>query len=62
MARHQIQKGEVIDIETGIALAREWFGDYLDPAWKRKSSNEVRELFGAVGLTGSFWDVGEEWR
>ncbi len=61
-ARHQLPKGEAISVGTAISLASAWFGDYLDSSWKRKSSDQVKELFGALGLTGRFWDIGEEWR
>jgi hypothetical protein len=61
-ARHRLPKGEAISVGTAISLARAWFGDYLDTTWTRKSSDQVRELFGAVGLTGSFWDIGDQWR
>jgi hypothetical protein len=52
---HNLPKGEVISIATGIALAKKWFGDYLEPTWTRKTADESRELFDSLGLTGTFW-------
>jgi hypothetical protein len=53
--RHSMPRGEIIDIATGIALAREWFGDYLEPTWSRKSAEEARRVFRSLGLSSSFW-------
>lgn len=53
--RHNLLKGEVIDIGTGIALAERWFGDYLEPSWARKTPDQARELFDSLGLTSAFW-------
>ncbi len=54
-AQHNLPKGEVITIATGIALAKKWFGDYLEPTWRRKTADESRELFHSLGLTSAFW-------
>ena len=54
-ARHGFPRGEVIDIAAGVALAREWFGDYLEPTWRRKSRDEAQQLFRSLGLTAEFW-------
>jgi hypothetical protein len=42
-ARHGLPRGETIDIATGVALAKEWFGDYMALTWKRKSRDEARQ-------------------
>ena len=54
-ARHGFPKGEVIDITTGAALAREWFGGYMEPTWARKSPDEAQRVFRSLGLTSEFW-------
>ena len=53
--RHHFPHGEVIDIATGVALARAWFGDYLAPTWRRKSIDEAKRVFQSLGLTSEFW-------
>lgn len=53
--RHGLPMGETIDIAKGITLAREWFGDYLEPTWRRKTADEVRQLFRSLHLTSEFW-------
>jgi len=56
-ARHGLPKGEAIDIAAGIGLARAWFGDYLEPTWRRKSPDEARQVFRSLGLTSTFWQL-----
>jgi hypothetical protein len=54
-ARHGFPRGAAIDIVTGVALAREWFGDYLEPTWRRKMPDEAKRIFRSLGLTTQFW-------
>ncbi len=53
--RHALPRGEIMDIATGIALARAWFADYLNPEWRRKSPEEAASIFQSLGLSGDFW-------
>jgi hypothetical protein len=54
-ARHGFPRGEAIDIATGVGLARAWFGDYMEPTWRRKSPDEVQRVFRSLGLVSRFW-------
>jgi hypothetical protein len=54
-ARHGFPRGDVIELAAGIALAREWFGDYLKPTWRRKTPDEARQVFRSLGLNDEFW-------
>lgn len=56
-SRHGFPRGEAIDVNTGVALAREWFGDCLEPTWSRKSADDARQVFRRLGLTGQFWQA-----
>jgi hypothetical protein len=47
--------GETVDLATLAALARDWYGDRLDPDWRPRSAEESQEILGAHGLTGVFW-------
>jgi hypothetical protein len=47
--------GERVDMRTLSALARDWYGDRLDPAWRPRSAEESQQILGAHGLTGEFW-------
>jgi hypothetical protein len=53
--RHGQPRGETIDIAKGIALARAWFGDYMESTWKRKSPDEAQGVFRSLGLDSKFW-------
>jgi hypothetical protein len=48
-------QGERVDLATLSALARDWYGDRLDPAWRPRSAEESQRILGAHGLTGDFW-------
>ena len=57
-ATWRIEKGAVIPIETGWALARAWYGeDRRDPAWRRRTIEETEAVFGSLGFTSPFWRV-----
>jgi hypothetical protein len=49
--------GATFSPQQGWRLARGWFGDRLSPDWRRKSSEEAKAIFDAIGLTGAFWDL-----
>lgn len=59
---HDITKGTVLPIEQAWRLAKVWYGDYLDPNWKRKTPEEVKRIFKDLGLTGSFWQLRNDWK
>ena len=50
--------GETVDLRTLAALARDWYGDCLDRAWRPRSAEESQRILGAHGLTGGFWRLG----
>jgi RecB family exonuclease len=37
------------------ALAREWYGDRLDPEWQPRSRERSQAILDAVGLSDPFW-------
>lgn len=37
------------------ALAKLWYGDRLDPAFRRRTPAEATDAFASIGLTGDFW-------
>ena len=50
--------GETVMLPTLGALARDWYGDRLDPDWRPRSAEESQRILGAHGLTGEFWRLG----
>jgi len=51
-------EGETIALPTLAALASDWYGDRLDPAWRPRGAEESQRILGAHGLTGDFWRLG----
>lgn len=37
-------------------MATTWYATRLDPHSRRPQPDEIRGIFGAIGLTGDFWD------
>lgn len=50
--------GATLTLETAWELARAWYGDRLDPTWRRRDPDETAALFRRLGLTGGFWELG----
>jgi hypothetical protein len=48
-------QGQRVDLATLSALARDWYGDRLDPGWRPRSGEESQRILAAHGLTGDFW-------
>ena len=51
-------RGTRVELATLSALARDWYGDRLDPGWRPRSAEESQRILGAHGLTGDFWRLG----
>jgi hypothetical protein len=51
-------QGARMPLATLAAVARDWYGDRLDPAWRPRSAEESQRILGAHGLTGEFWRLG----
>ena len=60
--RHGIARGQILSMDQAWALAQAWYGDYLNPKWRRRSAREAGEIFEHIGLRGEFWDPGEDWQ
>lgn len=48
-------RGERMSTEKQWDLARSWFVGRDRPEWRKRSVEEVHEVFRASGLTGDFW-------
>lgn len=56
-ARHALPRGAVMSLDRLWRFASDWYGAYLRVPWRRRSPCEIRELFAAHGLSGSFWTI-----
>lgn len=54
-AARDLPRGAVISPEQVWRLARGWYRDKVNPAWRRHTLEEAVALFDEVGLTGEFW-------
>lgn len=61
-SRHGHPLGSFLSIDVAIRLAELWFGDYASPDWVRKTPEQANEIFGDLGLDGSFWKLPASFR
>ena len=47
--------GALIGLEQVWRLARVWYGDRLDPAWRRPTPAQAAAMLRDAGLQGAFW-------
>lgn len=57
--RHQIPKGDVQPLAKIWRFARDWYGNHLDPRWKKWTVEEAKALFEKHKLTDPVWDLGD---
>ena len=50
--------GAAVPVATLAALARDWYGDRLDPGWRPRSLAASQAILARHGLTGEFWRLG----
>ncbi|HMC77977.1 MAG TPA: hypothetical protein VKH34_12615 [Vicinamibacterales bacterium] len=48
-------RGAVLTLDQTWELAKLWYGDRLEPAWRRPTPAEATAAFASIGLTGDFW-------
>jgi hypothetical protein len=44
-----------LTLDQTWALAKLWYADRLDPAWRRRTAAETTDALASIGLTGEFW-------
>jgi hypothetical protein len=42
-------------LAQGWELSQQWYGNRLEPDFRRPTVDQARAIFESVGLTGSFW-------
>ncbi len=55
VAEMNLERGDVVPLETVWRLAQLWYGNRMDPAYHGRSRDEAIAIFRAVGLTSEFW-------
>ena len=54
---HRIRKGDVQPIEKIWECSKVWYGNHLNPEWKKWTSEEAKMIFDRFELTGEIWKV-----
>jgi hypothetical protein len=44
-------------IDQAWELSAQWYGNRLDPDFRRPTAEEAHAIFASVGLSGPFWDL-----
>ncbi|MBD2461475.1 alkylmercury lyase family protein [Oscillatoria sp. FACHB-1407] len=55
--KHRIQKGDVQPIQKIWEFAKVWYGDHLNPEWKKWTFEEAKAIFDQFGLTNETWKL-----
>ncbi len=50
--------GAIFSLQQGWRLAKAWYSDRLDPAWRPFTSAEAAALLRRLGFAGPFWGTG----
>lgn len=56
-SRHAFARGAVVPLGTMWRFASEWYGSYLTEPWRKRSRQQIAELFERFGFHGDFWKV-----
>jgi hypothetical protein len=54
-SRHDLPEGGLMSVEALWRFASDWYGDYLQKPWRKRSPEEAKAVFDRHGLTGPFW-------
>lgn len=55
--RHRIAKGDVQPIAKIWEFAKVWYGNHLNPKWKKWTAEEAKAIFDQFGLTSETWRI-----
>jgi hypothetical protein len=50
-------RGAMMTIDQAWRLAVAWYGDKMDPQWRRATLDETEAFLADIGLTGPFWNL-----
>ena len=53
--RRGIITGATLTLDQQWGLARIWYGNRMEPNWRRRTPAEGEAVFASLGLTGEFW-------
>ena len=50
-------RGATLTVDLAWKLAQSWYGNKLDPDWRRFTLDEAEAVLSSLGLRGSFWSL-----
>jgi hypothetical protein len=53
--RHRLPRGAIVPLPVMWRFASDWYGNYLDQPWRKRSLDEAKSLFEKHGFGGEFW-------
>ncbi len=54
---HRIPKGDVRPLAVIWPFSRVWYGNHLNPKWRKCTADEAAEIFARFGLDGPIWEI-----
>ena len=57
--QHQIPKGDIQPIEKIWQFSKKWYGNHLNPEWKKWTIEEAKQLFQEFGLSHKVWALND---
>lgn len=57
--RHDIPRGDIQPIGRIWEFSKVWYGNHLDPEWKKWTISEAKDIFRKFSLTGDTWALEE---
>ena len=55
--RHNIPRGDVQPINNVWEFSKKWYGNHLNPAWEKWTTDEAINIFKEYHLNGATWDL-----
>ena len=55
--KHNISKGDIQPIEKIWNFSKKWYGNHLNPNWKKWTIEEAKEIFNEFDLKNKIWQV-----
>ena len=52
-----VVRGAIMTLAQAWDLSQRWYGNRLDPDFRRPTREEAQAIFASVGLTGDFWNL-----
>lgn len=55
--KHNISKGDIQTIEKIWNFSKKWYGNHLNPNWKKWTIEEAKEIFNEFDLKNKIWQL-----